>query len=70
MMVVKTAPELDTEKMFDLVPGSSLKPFENKKKKVISSDEEILSENESEEEETILASKSQDIALPKTDEII
>ena len=56
MMVVKPGPELDSEKMFNLVPGSSLKPFENKKKKVVSSssEEEILSE--SEEEEDVLLS--------------
>ena len=48
MMVVKTAPDLDSDKMFKLVPGSSLKPFENKKKKIVSSssEEEILSESE------------------------
>jgi hypothetical protein len=67
MMVVKTAPDLDADKMFKLVPGSSLKPFENKKKKIVSSssEEEILSE--SEEEEVSLAKEIQ----PKpTDEII
>jgi hypothetical protein len=67
MMVVKTAPDLDSDKMFKLVPGSSLKPFENKKKKIVSSssEEEILSE--SEEEEVSLA---QEIIPKPADEII
>jgi hypothetical protein len=51
MMVRKEQPELDTQKMFELKPGSSLKPFEIKKaKKVVvsSEDEEIHSELEEE----------------------
>ena len=67
MMVVKTAPDLDSDKMFKLVPGSSLKPFESKKKKIVSSssDAEILSE--SEEEEVSLA---QEILPKPAEEII